>query len=209
MQQLYFVRHGQTEFNLAERVQGSIDSPLLLQSKVDAEKTGDLLKHTAIERIIASPQLRAFETATLIASKFNRPIQIEKDPLLKEMAYGKWEGERIAYLGEKHEDLFRHLRKEPHLYDPTSFGGETYQSLIERGTKSVISHAEMSPESDLLFVGHSIHLMSTILTLAGFPLKDIRSQPPLANTSVTRVIRDGSYFEIDVWNDVQHLQTHA
>lgn len=206
MQRLYFVRHGQTELNAADHVQGGdIDSPLLEQSKEDAIKTGKYLSDKAISHIISSPQLRALHTARLIRSQFKHAVPLEEDPLLKEFGYGKWEGLYIPDLAEKYQEIFYHLRNEPHLYDPSSFEGETYTSLITRGTKSILHHAKKYPDSDLLFVGHSITLTSTVLSLAGYDLKDIRSQTPMANTSITRLIRDDDTFSLDSWNYIDHL----
>ena len=75
MQNLYFVRHGQTHLNATDHVQGGdIDSPLLEKSIEDARKTGLFLKNTAISRAITSPQLRAHNTATYILSAFENDI---------------------------------------------------------------------------------------------------------------------------------------
>ncbi|MGP6140451.1 MULTISPECIES: histidine phosphatase family protein [unclassified Jeotgalibaca] len=206
MQQLYFVRHGQTKLNAANHVQGgAIDSPLLEKSIEDARKTGKFLCQTSISRAISSPQIRAWDTAKYILDEFKSDIPLEKDDLLKEFGYGKWEGLYIPSIAEKHPEIFYHLRHEPHLYNPSLFGGETYQDLIARGTKSILFHAEKQPQSDLLFVGHSILWTATLLSLVGFELKDIRSQSPLANTSITRLIKDNEGFHLDMWNFTDHL----
>lgn len=207
MQTLYFVRHGQTVLNAEDCVQGGdIDSPLLEQSRKDAVKTGIALKDVPISKVVASPQFRAKETAHLIVSQFNPPLPIEEDTLLKELGYGEWEGKYIPDLQKKYPKLLHDLRKEPHNYNPISFGGETYSDLIERGTKSVLFHAQKNPESNILFVGHSITLTVTILSLAGFPLKEIRSQTPMENTSITRLVRNGTQFKLVTWNDIKHLR---
>ena len=206
MQQLYFVRHGQTELNASNHVQGGqIDSPLLPNSLIDAEKTGRLLRDKKITRIITSPQQRAMDTAQLIAKQFPHEVMIEEDPLLKEFDYGEWEGAFIPDLEATYVDAFYNLRHMPDRYDPSTFGGETYVELISRGTQAVRHHAELHPESDLLFVGHGILTMATILTLAGFPLKDIRTQPALGNTSVSKLVKKGKEFELEMWNYVGHL----
>lgn len=205
MQRLYFVRHGQTEFNLENRVQGAVDSPLLPQSLVDAEKTGMFLKDSAITRIVASPQLRAFQTAKLIEKHLPNVKTFEIDDRLREMEYGEWEGLSIDGLAETHPDLFHALRKEPHTYDPSSFHGETYQHLFARGKEVIQMYAEKYPEEEILFAGHSIHFMTTLLGLSGTPLADIRKQPPLANTSITTLLRDDESYTIENWNGIEHL----
>lgn len=207
MQKLYFVRHGQTVLNAGDYVQGGdIDSPLLEKSILDARKTGKFLKETAITQAISSPQLRALNTATYILGEFEKEIPLETDPSLKELHYGEWEGQHIPAVAAKYPETFRHLRKEPHRYDPAPFGGETYQSLIERGIKAIRYHADKSPQADILFVGHSILWTATLLSLVGFELKDIRSQQPLGNTSISCLIRKNNAFELDMWNYLDHLK---
>lgn len=207
MQNLYFVRHGQTELNAANRVQGgAIDSPLLEKSRKAAEKTGIFLKKKAIAKVITSPQIRAKETAELIVSQFELPFDMETDESLKEFGYGEWEGRFIPEIEEQYQQLFYNLRHAPHHYDPTSFGGETYTQLIERGTKAILYHAEKNPNSDLLFVGHSITLTAAILTLAGYPLKEIRSQTPMANTAISQLVKSGRKIALASWNKTDHLK---
>ena len=104
MQKLYFVRHGQTQLNAANHVQGgAIDSPLLDKSVEDALRTGLILKKTAISHVISSPQMRAYDTASYILSEFD---------------CGSWEGLHIPALAEKYPETFRQFREEPHQYTP-------------------------------------------------------------------------------------------
>lgn len=206
MQKLYFVRHGQTLLNAADHVQGGdIDSLLLEKSVEDALRTGIYLKKTAISRAISSPQLRAHDTAKYILSEFDREVSLETDSRLKEFGYGSWEGLHIPALAKKYPETFLHLREEPHKYNPVQFGGETYPELIARGTESVLHYANKYPDEDLLFVGHSILWTATLLSLVGFEIKDIRSQEPLGNTSVSTLIKEGDTFTLDGWNYLDHL----
>lgn len=206
MQFLYFVRHGQTEFNKADYVQGGqVDSPLLESSKQDAKKTGVYLNQMGISRIITSPQARALDTAKLILEQFDSKVPLEKDARLKEFLFGDWEGKYIPDLKKEYPQAFYNLRNRPDLYDPSAFGGETYSQLIDRGTQAILSHVDSHPTDSLLFVAHSITLTSSILTLAGYQVNDLRSKTPMANTSITRMKRIGKHFEIDSWNEIDHL----
>lgn len=207
MQNLYFVRHGQTHLNATDHVQGGdIDSPLLEKSIEDARKTGLFLKNTAISRAITSPQLRAHNTAIYILSAFENDIPLETDSRLKEFRYGSWEGLHIPTLAEKYPETFRHLREEPDKYNPVQFGGETYPELIKRGTESVLYHANRYPNEDLLFVGHSILWTATLLSLLNFEIKDIRSQSPLGNTSISKLVKLDNTIKLDTWNYLEHLR---
>lgn len=206
MPQLYFVRHGKTEYNLADRVQGGdIDSPLLPESKQDAIKTGLALQMETIPRVIASPQHRAVETMELITNQFQHPFSVHFTEEFREFRYGDWEGAFIPELRENYPEMFYHLRERPELYNPTSIKGETYRDLIKRGTDVVHKACTAFPNEDILFVGHSITITCTLLSLLGKEIKDLRSAPPLDNTSISILNYEKDTFHLDAWNKTNHL----
>ncbi|MBM6615916.1 histidine phosphatase family protein [Desemzia sp. RIT804] len=206
MPKLYFVRHGKTEYNLANRVQGGdVDSPLLLESKEDAIKTGLALQKKQIPHIIASPQHRAVETAELITNQFQHPFTVHFTEKFKELKYGEWEGAFIPALQEASPEMFYHLREKPELYDPRTIKGETYTDLVKRGKEVVQSACAAFPDHDLLFVGHSITITCTMLSLIGKEIKDFRSAPPIDNTSISIIKLTDSTYSLESWNDTSHL----
>lgn len=206
MSKLYFVRHGKTEYNLADRVQGGdVDSPLLPESKEDAVKTGLALKDKGIAHVIASPQHRAVETCELITNQFEHPFTVHFEEKFKELKYGDWEGALIPQLKQSFPEMFHHLRVRPELYDPTEIGGETYLELVRRGTEVVETACAAFPNQDLLFIGHSITITCTMLSLLGKETKDLRSAPPLENTSISVLNLIDGQFSLEKWNDVNHL----
>lgn len=86
---LYVVRHGETVWNLENKVQGITDIPLTEKGKNEAEKLQNLVKSLNIDVVISSPLIRAKETAKiLIDSKL--PINI--DDRIKERDWGFNEG---------------------------------------------------------------------------------------------------------------------
>jgi len=207
MQRLFFIRHGMTEYNLADRIQGgSIDSPLLPQSLEDAKKTGQHLKDHGFEHVFASPQERAVETARLITSQFEQAFTMHYTDELKEFGYGSREGTFTTHWRENSPDTFYNLRNRPDLYDPSDFNGETYPELITRGSQAIHRAIEQFPDTDLLFVGHSIIWTTTLLSLIGMDLKDLRSQEPLANTSISELGYAEGKFTLTAWNQISHLQ---
>lgn len=207
MPQLYFVRHGKTEFNLADRVQGGdVDSPLLAESKQDAIKTGLALQLESIPHIIASPQHRAVETMELITNQFQHPFSVHFTEDFREFRYGDWEGAFIPELKENFPEMFYHLRERPELYNPTSIKGETYTNLIKRGTGTVQKACAAFPNEDILFVGHSITITCTLLSLMGKEIKDLRSAPPLDNTSISILDYKNNAFQLKSWNETDHLR---
>lgn len=206
MQRLFFVRHGKTELNQGNFVQGAgVDSPLLEESRKDALKTGRYLDAQAIKHVIVSPQQRAVQTAELITREFSSPFTVDYIEGFKEMDYGDWEGLHIPEVEKKFPTLFHRLRKRPELYDPAEIHAESYEDLTQRGRQTIYDALETYPDEDILFVGHSILIMCTVLSLTGKEVKDYRSVTPLNNTSITVLSYNNDHFTLDIWNGTSHL----
>ncbi|MEO5533569.1 MAG: histidine phosphatase family protein [Pseudolysinimonas sp.] len=91
MTDLYLVRHGETDWNQQRRIQGLTDVPLNAIGREQARLTGMLLTCRSIDRVIASPLMRARVTAEIIASELGLP-EPELRPALVERNYGEAEG---------------------------------------------------------------------------------------------------------------------
>ncbi len=89
---VYFVRHGESEWNVADRICGQTDSPLTEKGHVQAIETGKMILEKGIkaDEIICSPLLRAAETARHISEMTGIPMRVEQK--LIEQNFGKWEG---------------------------------------------------------------------------------------------------------------------
>ena len=86
----YFLRHGQTDYNLQHKTMGSKDIPLNSTGLSQAIKVAQLLKNEPISTIVTSPLVRATKTAKIIAEYIKAPI-IEISEL-KEACWGEKEG---------------------------------------------------------------------------------------------------------------------
>lgn len=91
MSYLYLVRHGETEWNRAHRIQGSTDIPLNDTGRAQAARTGELLRRRDWDAIYSSPLARAFETATILGDALGLGPP-ETVPELAERNYGEAEG---------------------------------------------------------------------------------------------------------------------
>ncbi|MBH0128996.1 histidine phosphatase family protein [Salinibacterium sp. NK8237] len=88
---IYLVRHGETDWNLERRIQGSTDIPLNETGRAQARTTGELLARRQWDGIFASPLSRAMETAEIIAS-IVRLAAPEPVAAIVERNYGVAEG---------------------------------------------------------------------------------------------------------------------
>lgn len=87
---IYVVRHGQTNWNVENRLQGNIDIPLNSTGIKQAQDLAKTLKNIEADFILSSPLQRAFDTASIINQYKNLNIHIE--PRLIERGFGVFEG---------------------------------------------------------------------------------------------------------------------
>lgn len=106
MARIYLLRHGQTHFNLEQRIQGSLDSPLTSQGRDQARAMGEKLRgmlETAEGgdgefEIIASPQPRAYESALLVREAWGTDKPVITDARLVEVGCGSWEKHHFSTI---------------------------------------------------------------------------------------------------------------
>ena len=87
---IYVVRHGQTEWNVLKKMQGSADIPLNERGLEQAKQTRVNLNDCDYDMIFCSPLIRAKQTANIINEDKN--LDIVYDERLKERNYGEFEG---------------------------------------------------------------------------------------------------------------------
>ena len=93
---IFLIRHGQTEFNKAGRLQGRMDSPLTPDGIEEARRMGRLLRTFAEEHdawsVVSSPLGRAFHTAQIVCETAGLKHPIQTDDRLVELSVGVFEG---------------------------------------------------------------------------------------------------------------------
>jgi broad specificity phosphatase PhoE len=135
MSSIYFIRHGETDWNAEGRLQGQTEQPLNTRGHVQAAKVGktlaSLLKGQFDLPFIASPMLRTRQTMEGLRSAIPLvPADYATDSRLIELTFGSWEGhvwpeiERIDPVGAAARD-----KDKWHAVPP---GGESYAMLTER-----------------------------------------------------------------------------
>lgn len=208
MAKLYFVRHGKTEWNLAMKLQGSEgDSPLLEESYFETALLGERLKKISFSKVYVSPQKRAIETANTLMDELPIKPEIIQKEGLKEFGLGKLEGQFIVDAIDAYPEQMHHLRNNPHEYDPSEFGGETFGEMIKRSVVVIEEAVIQNPNENLLFVGHGATLVALIQTLSGKPLEQIRKAGGLDNSSLSIIEMNELGYELILWNDTSHLDS--
>ena len=121
---IYFVRHGQTDFNLQSRIQGQLEVPLNEVGISQAREIGESLKEVKFDKIYCSPLARTRQTAEIINEYHNIPIIY--DDRLKEYCAGSRQGE--CFLEWK-------TQEQPDLWDnetQKACGAETFEEFQTR-----------------------------------------------------------------------------
>ena len=163
---LFLARHGETDWNLEERIQGSTCKPLNSTGLAQAQALAELLSETPIELVVTSPLRRAASTAEIIRDKAHAHVKLLEEERFAEMHFGDIEGHRLSEFGSTYRDtLDAWARGELDVRWPGE-GGESCQDVADRAMDALQSLSQL-PERHLLVVAHSRVNKSLIAALRG------------------------------------------
>ncbi|MBR4555296.1 MAG: histidine phosphatase family protein [Ruminococcus sp.] len=106
---IYIIRHGRTELNKANVLQGRSDHPLNDEGIRQVEEAAKLLESIDFDYVYSSPLIRAVQTARIVAP--DKEIQL--DDRLIEMDYGKYEGTDLRNIPEEIRIFFSDFVRNP------------------------------------------------------------------------------------------------
>jgi broad specificity phosphatase PhoE len=136
MPTIYYIRHGETEWNADGRLQGEQDIPLNDLGREQAANAGGILaglfardgRNEQSLPFVASPLGRARSTMELVRGVLKLPPHdYSLDDRLREIGYGHWEGSTLAQMQVSDPDVFAARQAEKWTVPPP--GGETYASV--------------------------------------------------------------------------------
>lgn len=128
MTRVYLVRHGQTDWNADDRVQGRADVPLNARGAADAARLRDRLAGVRFDAVVSSPLARARQTAASVLA--DRPVPLTVSPALTEIDYGRWQGTTPAE--RRRDDPRLAERWETHPESVHFPGGESFSAFRRR-----------------------------------------------------------------------------
>ena len=136
---LYFIRHGETDFNVAQRLQGRSETRLNARGRTQGREIAAVLREL-FERerhrpsdfaYVSSPLLRARETMELLRGELGLdPKTYEIDDRLAEISYGEWEGFTLAEIQARDPGVLQ--RRERDKWDFRPPGGKSYREVAGR-----------------------------------------------------------------------------
>lgn len=201
--QLILVRHGETTWNGAGRIQGSRDSPLTARGVAQARAAAARLASERLGALYCSDLGRAQQTAREIAAATALPIRT--DARLRERAFGVLEGKTWEEIARDHPIDARLLREDPHRPPP---GGESLAQFRDRVLGALADLAAGAPADRIAVVTHGGVLAVLYREASGLPLEAPRTFA-IPNGAVNHLELAGGRWAIVRWADVDHLPAPA
>ena len=191
---LYLIRHGQTDWNVAGKIQGCHDIPLNETGRKQAQYLAEGMRNRPVTHIYSSPQIRALETARAIAA--SQGVEVTTLPGLREVEFGDWEGMTWKE---------RYARWVATPAEVTPPGGESRAQIYERigqAVNTIIKEAK----GDVAVVSHGAALVYTVSYMFRNEVGP-HDEIIVKNVSITTVEydRETGHFRMIQENDLSHL----
>ena len=154
---IFLIRHGETDWNLKGKIQGSCDIELNETGIKQAEELSNKMvdKNYKFSKIYSSPQKRAIKTAEILSENTNVDCIVIED--LKEMNLGDWEGLAWSEVKEKYPLEYKEwfIKRR----DTKIPNGESYEEMLERVLNSIYKIIDDNCDN-VVIVTHSAVIMS-------------------------------------------------
>ena len=187
MTTVYLARHGQSDWNAANRFQGHSDRPLTELGRGQAAALAEELEsQEPLSAIYASPLRRALETASIVGARLGlEPVPVDD---LREVDVGGWSGLSRNEVEERFPDAFRRWLDGGEGWED----GETYADMATRVMEALRLIAENHPEDTVLVVSHGGPIRAIHAIAAGMDVHEYRRLNRVeGNADVSRVAVEG------------------
>lgn len=195
--QLFFIRHGETMWNMEQRCQGHTDIPLNEKGLAQAEKLGEFMRDITLDAVYASDLGRAVQTAEKVAHYHG--LTVQTSPGLRERFYGEWEGLSVEYIAEHYADQLEARRK------GGIYGIERFEDLQQRVVHTLTELAQQHMGQSIVAVSHGGSINAFLHWVTNGQLGT--GVTVIENTSVTQL----TFYETEEWevadvNQTKHLE---
>ncbi len=167
---IYFLRHGETDYNATARMQGQVDIPLNEKGLMQARMAGRYFDEHQIhfDRVYTSPLNRAMTTARIVSGK--EETEMIRDDRLIELGFGAAEGCNFHEIPE----VQRNFILNPPAYEPAE-GAEPLESLFERCGSFldylVTTEKESDQKTNVLATTHGAAIRGFLKVIGHQPLE--------------------------------------
>lgn len=194
------VRHGETDWNVARRIQGHLDIPLNATGEQQAEATARALSAQRFSTCYSSDLVRAHRTATHAAAALR--LEPRLDPQLRERHYGAFQG--LTYEEAAQNFPVAYARFEARETTAELPGGESLADFAARILVALDGIAHRHCGEDVLVVTHGGVLDIAHRLAARTPLEAPRTFT-IPNAALNWIAHDGDRWRIVAWARQDHL----
>ena len=194
------IRHGETEWNSQQRMQGHSNSDLSSVGQAQIQALGQWMKNVPFDLIYSSDSLRAKQTAEAITQFSGHELKI--DLRLREKNLGVFEGLTSEEARERHPEVFRLFKTAGSKYVIDE--GESTQQLQDRALEIVEEIRIKHPEERLLLVTHGGFIRVVMKHSLGLSL-ETPTRFLIRNTGVFRLVWEDKWI-VSQMGGVSHLE---
>jgi broad specificity phosphatase PhoE len=190
---LYFLRHGETVYSKSGGFCGDLDPELTEDGLQMAQAFADAYHTLPWNAVYVSPMKRTIATVTPLCTAIGLEMELREG--LKEIRYGKWEGQTTAFVKDKYANDYVRWLTEPAWNPPT--GGETAVQIASRASLVITEIEEKYSEGNVLIVSHKATIRIVLCALLGIDLGRYRDRinTLVGSVSVVRFESHGPLLE--------------
>lgn len=199
---LYLIRHGQTDWNVAGKIQGSTDIPLNETGRRQAACLAKGMEGRPVSRVYSSTLSRAYDTARAIGD--SQGVPVHKLSELEEVNYGYWEGLNMEEIEQQYPKELEQWYYSPVEVAPP--GGETQTQVYERCQRAIRMIVEQA-EGDAAVVSHGATVVFLLESMLQGEGREDEEDIIVGNASISTVEYDpdAKTFSLVELNDREHL----
>ena len=198
--EIILIRHGETEWNSQQRMQGHSNSDLSSLGQAQIQALGQWMKNVPFDHIYSSDSLRAKQTAEAITQFSGHELQF--DQRLREKNLGVFEGLTSEEARERHPEVFRLFKTAGSKYVIDE--GESTQQLQDRALEIVNEIRIKHPEERVLLVTHGGFIRVVMKHSLGLSL-ETPTRFLIRNTGVFRLVWEDKWL-VSQMGGVSHLE---
>ena len=198
--EIILIRHGETEWNSQQRMQGHSNSDLSSLGQAQIQALGQWMKNVPFDHIYSSDSLRAKQTAEAITQFSGHKLKI--DLRLREKNLGVFEGLTSEEARERHPEVFRLFKTAGSKYVIDE--GESTQQLQDRALEIVDEIRIKHLEERVLLVTHGGFIRVVMKHSLGLSL-ETPTRFLIRNTGVFRLVWEDKWI-VSQMGGVSHLE---
>ena len=200
MRRLILLRHGQTEWNAGNRMQGQLDTDLTDLGRAQAKDAARELAERTPVAVVSSDLRRAYDTAVVLGEAVG--LAVPSDPRLRETHLGQWQGLDHRQVDERYPGARMAWRGDATYAPP---GGESRVDVAARAVPVVRELIDADPDWDsgpVVLVAHGGLIAALTAAMLDLPVPRWHVFGGLGNASWAQLSAPGPDvpWRLDVWN---------